>query len=528
MDSRKRVAGNDIDLTNIVSGPRAKRNRVVYNEEEDQDIEMADAMTDSQRAVIQQGMQLWNAVKNYKDPATGRELSYDFMKLVPKKLYPDYYKVIPQPISLDMVKSRLELNGYPSLASVMAALELVFENAKTYNMEGSSIYNDAADLHRKIRRHEYVDANSWGLDVGLIFANAATFNEDNSPIVVQAKALQLLFNSLVEKFPPEFAVEKLPSPAPHPAPKSNVIKIKVGRPKKGSEVARPATPPVPKPRHSSSTDPPAVAGTPEVTIIKLEEATKVATPPPASTAALPQPSAAPAPVVIKQQAPPQTPISQMPPSTPQPNPFKPTPSSAAVSLSRLPYPTQTRPYPYPQLPPQIPPGPTFQSSFILGPPMPLPEGMMKNPITHVGLRTIPIGRTIWLDARDGVSSWSIRLAGGKREQGICIDRIEIEADDDVRSEDVKEGPEVQAPRKRGRPPTRSIAAQQAMMNGNGYVKRVAAIEYLRALVVKLNGKTLAPVDETIADPSMRQWTVNLNQGASVLDIGAWRIYVDRD
>ncbi|KAG8791106.1 hypothetical protein FRC16_000601 [Serendipita sp. 398] len=467
MDSRKRVAGNDIDLTNIVSGPRAKRNRVVYNEEEDQDIEMADAMTDSQRAVIQQGMQLWNAVKNYKDPATGRELSYDFMKLVPKKLYPDYYKVIPQPISLDMVKSRLELNGYPSLASVMAALELVFENAKTYNMEGSSIYNDAADLH-------------------------------------------------------------LPSPAPHPAPKSNVIKIKVGRPKKGSEVARPATPPVPKPRHSSSTDPPAVAGTPEVTIIKLEEATKVATPPPASTAALPQPSAAPAPVVIKQQAPPQTPISQMPPSTPQPNPFKPTPSSAAVSLSRLPYPTQTRPYPYPQLPPQIPPGPTFQSSFILGPPMPLPEGMMKNPITHVGLRTIPIGRTIWLDARDGVSSWSIRLAGGKREQGICIDRIEIEADDDVRSEDVKEGPEVQAPRKRGRPPTRSIAAQQAMMNGNGYVKRVAAIEYLRALVVKLNGKTLAPVDETIADPSMRQWTVNLNQGASVLDIGAWRIYVDRD
>ncbi|KAG8812221.1 hypothetical protein FRC19_003297 [Serendipita sp. 401] len=160
--------------------------------------------------------------------------------------------------------------------------------------------------------------------------------------------------------------------------------------------------------------------------------------------------------------------------------------------------------------------------------MPLPEGMMKNPITHVGLRTIPIGRTIWLDARDGVSSWSIRLAGGKREQGICIDRIEIEADDDVRSEDVKEGPEVQAPRKRGRPPTRSIAAQQAMMNGNGYVKRVAAIEYLRALVVKLNGKTLAPVDETIADPSMRQWTVNLNQGASVLDIGAWRIYVDRD
>jgi len=69
------------------------------------------------------------------------------MKLVPKKLYPDYYKVIARPMSLDNVKSRLELNGYPSVESVMADLELIFENAKTYNVEGSGIYSDAADLH---------------------------------------------------------------------------------------------------------------------------------------------------------------------------------------------------------------------------------------------------------------------------------------------------------------------------------------------------------------------------------------------
>ncbi|KAG8816648.1 hypothetical protein FRC17_000245, partial [Serendipita sp. 399] len=331
-------------------------------------------------------------------------------------------------------------------------------------------------------------------------------------------------------FPPEFAVEKLPSPAPLPAPKSNVIKIKVGRPKKGTEPPRTATPPVPKPRQSTSTDPPATAATPELTMVKMEETAKISTPPPPSapTPVISQPPATPATVIVKQQPPaPQTPLPQMPPLTPQQPPFKPNNTAAVVPLSRLPYPTQTRPYPYPQLPPQIPPGPAFQSSFILGPPIPLPEGMMKNPVTHVGLRTIPVERTIWLDARDGVSSWSIRLAG-KREQGLCIDRIEIEADDDVRTEDAKEEPEVQAPRKRGRPPTRSIAAQQAMMNGNGYVKRVAAIEYLRSLVVKLNGKTLAPTEDTAGDPTMRQWTVNLNPGASVLDVGAWRIYVDRE
>ena len=69
------------------------------------------------------------------------------MKLVPRKLYPDYYKVIARPMALDNVKSRLELNGYPSVESVMADLVLIFENAKAYNVEGSGIYSDAADLH---------------------------------------------------------------------------------------------------------------------------------------------------------------------------------------------------------------------------------------------------------------------------------------------------------------------------------------------------------------------------------------------
>lgn len=68
------------------------------------------------------------------------------MKLVPKKLYPDYYKVISRPMALENVRSRLELNGYPTVESVMADLELIFENAKAYNVEGSGIYNDAADL----------------------------------------------------------------------------------------------------------------------------------------------------------------------------------------------------------------------------------------------------------------------------------------------------------------------------------------------------------------------------------------------
>jgi hypothetical protein len=73
MDSRKRPPGNEIDLTNILNGPRVKRNRVTYNEE-DADVEMHDSPGVSadylqpDSAVITQGMRLWNAVKNFKDP----------------------------------------------------------------------------------------------------------------------------------------------------------------------------------------------------------------------------------------------------------------------------------------------------------------------------------------------------------------------------------------------------------------------------------------------------------------------------
>jgi hypothetical protein len=61
---------SNIDLTNIVSGPRTKKGRVSYVED-DQDVEMADAeepVNPVSSKVLEQGMRLWNAVKNYKDP----------------------------------------------------------------------------------------------------------------------------------------------------------------------------------------------------------------------------------------------------------------------------------------------------------------------------------------------------------------------------------------------------------------------------------------------------------------------------
>lgn len=78
--------------------------------------------------------------------SSGRLLSPDFVRLVPKKLYPDYYKVITKPIALDTVKNKLEQNSYTGLQEVKDDLMLIFKNAKTFNMKESGIYADARAL----------------------------------------------------------------------------------------------------------------------------------------------------------------------------------------------------------------------------------------------------------------------------------------------------------------------------------------------------------------------------------------------
>lgn len=68
------------------------------------------------------------------------------MQLPPRKIYPDYYQVILDPMALDVVKKKLDSLNYTSLGAVKRDIDLMFNNAKLYNVEGSGIYMDAADL----------------------------------------------------------------------------------------------------------------------------------------------------------------------------------------------------------------------------------------------------------------------------------------------------------------------------------------------------------------------------------------------
>lgn len=62
--------------------------------------------------------------------------------------YPDYYNEITSPMSLFMINKKLKRGIYESLADLLVDVTLVFENARSYNIEGSDIHDAAVKLEK--------------------------------------------------------------------------------------------------------------------------------------------------------------------------------------------------------------------------------------------------------------------------------------------------------------------------------------------------------------------------------------------
>ncbi|CAF1411121.1 unnamed protein product [Adineta ricciae] len=73
-----------------------------------------------------------------------------FLFLPSRKLYPDYYLVVTQPIDLKIVATKIDNNQYSSLDDMEADLLLMVSNAKKYNDPKSQIYKDASALKKMI------------------------------------------------------------------------------------------------------------------------------------------------------------------------------------------------------------------------------------------------------------------------------------------------------------------------------------------------------------------------------------------
>ncbi|XP_041875396.1 protein polybromo-1 isoform X8 [Corvus kubaryi] len=94
---------------------------------------------------------LYNAVLEAREPGTGRRLCDLFMIKPSKKDYPDYYKIILEPMDLKMIEHNIRNDKYAAEEAMIEDMKLMFRNARHYNEEGSQVYNDAHMLEKILK-----------------------------------------------------------------------------------------------------------------------------------------------------------------------------------------------------------------------------------------------------------------------------------------------------------------------------------------------------------------------------------------
>ncbi|KAL4655959.1 protein polybromo-1-like [Arapaima gigas] len=137
-----------------------KRKELSRREVEDGDSMLSSTMSDvgiSKRKSYKKNSKknrmkvLYNAVTEAREPGTGRRLCDLFLVKPSKKDYPDYYKIILEPMDLRTIDHNIRSDKYLSEESMMEDMKLMFRNARHYNEEGSQVYNDANTLEKVLK-----------------------------------------------------------------------------------------------------------------------------------------------------------------------------------------------------------------------------------------------------------------------------------------------------------------------------------------------------------------------------------------
>merc|ERR1719354_335277 len=87
-----------------------------------------------------------DAVIKYKDSNNGRQLSEVFIQMPSRKELPVYYELIRKPVDFRKIKERIRSHKYRSLNDLEKDVMLLCQNAQTFNLEGSLIFEDSIVL----------------------------------------------------------------------------------------------------------------------------------------------------------------------------------------------------------------------------------------------------------------------------------------------------------------------------------------------------------------------------------------------
>ncbi|KAG5832086.1 hypothetical protein ANANG_G00287380 [Anguilla anguilla] len=148
--TRKRKRDRDLDLP----GPAPPSASTPRPREKDEDAAKkqkkrgrpAEKLSPNPPALTKKMRKTVDAVIKYRDGNNGRQLSEVFIQLPSRKELPEYYELIRKPVDFRKIKERIRSHKYRSLNDLEKDVMLLCQNAQTFNLEGSLIYEDSIVL----------------------------------------------------------------------------------------------------------------------------------------------------------------------------------------------------------------------------------------------------------------------------------------------------------------------------------------------------------------------------------------------
>ncbi|KAA0713500.1 Transcription activator BRG1 [Triplophysa tibetana] len=144
--ARKRRCDRDTDAVPSTSGARGGRERDYDSKrQKKRGRPPAEKLSPNPPSLIKKMKKIVDAVIKYKEN-NGRQLSEVFIQLPSRKELPEYYELIRKPVDFRKIKERIRSHRYRSLNDLERDVMLLCQNAQTFNLEGSLIYEDSIVL----------------------------------------------------------------------------------------------------------------------------------------------------------------------------------------------------------------------------------------------------------------------------------------------------------------------------------------------------------------------------------------------
>ncbi|XP_036380068.1 transcription activator BRG1 isoform X3 [Megalops cyprinoides] len=148
--TRKRKRDRDLDLpgpaTPSSSGTRSRDKDEESKKQKKRGRPPAEKLSPNPPNLTKKMRKIVDAVIKYKDSSNGRQLSEVFIQLPSRKELPEYYELIRKPVDFRKIKERIRSHRYRSLGDLEKDVMLLCQNAQTFNLEGSLIYEDSIVL----------------------------------------------------------------------------------------------------------------------------------------------------------------------------------------------------------------------------------------------------------------------------------------------------------------------------------------------------------------------------------------------